>query len=290
MTSRYRIALISIAAALGAVALFLAALHPVTGAIGGLIFLLAGWALPSLVVIGLAVGLAIALPLPSIIRAFVAATLSILLGLNTSLAHLPAALTYKTQTSSDIRKSVTWDGSKYDEVDVKRRPWGALFVDPLTPRVSVGGDEGCGCMYFIDAPQSLYNERVISLLFKTVGRAGAVTRYSEHPASDEGKDVHIDLTLWHEKHSYRALIEVFDRGEKIAAFAQTGLPEHALVEPNGVGRGRIAENFWPNAFDILMHGNVFAYGVNELLPKYFPETAMADFFATVFGQLPKRQH
>jgi hypothetical protein len=143
-------------------------------------------------------------------------------------------------------------------------------------------------MFFIDAPHSLYSARVVELLFATVGRPGWATRYTDHKdPTDENKDVHIDLTLWHETNGYRALIEVFDHGERIATFAQSGLPEYALVQPEGVGRERISENFWANATDILLHDNVFAQAANAMLPKFFAEKELTEFFSKVFPRLQK---
>src|SRR5215470_13629098 len=204
-------------AALTAV-VFLVALHPATGVLGGLIYLLTARALPTIMVVALALGFAWLLPVRLAVRIAVALPLSFLLGLNTALPVLLDLVRYSPAVSYEVRRAAVWSAERHPVVNVKKRRWGPIFVVPFGPRVRVAGDEGCGCMYFLDAAQALYSDRVIATLFDAVGERGGVTDYMG--STTERMDVHIELTVWKEPDGYRALVECFDHGEKIAAFAQ----------------------------------------------------------------------
>src|SRR5262249_34334327 len=157
------------------------------------------------VVIALALGLVWLVPAPLAIRIAIAVALSLVLGLNTSLPVVADLLRYDPAVSSEVRRSVVWSTARHPVVNVKQRPWGPIFVLPFGPRVRVAGDEGCGCMYFLDAANALYSDRVIATLFDAVGERGAVMDYTG--STTEQTDVHIDLTIWDEPEGYRALIE-----------------------------------------------------------------------------------
>ena len=261
---------------------FLAALHPVTGLIGGLVYLVTGWALPSIMVIAFALGLAWLVPASLAVRVGIAVVLAFVLGLNTLFLAFGDLLDYNPAVSSDVRRAVMWSAERHAVVNVKKRPWGAIFVVPFGPRVRVGGDEGCGCMYFLDAADALYSDRVVATLFDVVGERGGVTDYTG--STPERADVHIDLTFWEEPDGFRALVEFFDHGEKIAAFVHRRIPLHALTDRTGVGRERLSDNFFENAFDILLHDNIANDLVNAVAPEYFPERELRAFFLQAIGK------
>jgi hypothetical protein len=140
-------------------------------------------------------------------------------------------------------------------------------------------------MYFLDAVDTLYSDRTLALLSAAVGRRASVKDYAglSDPSSEQ-KDAHIDLSLWERDNGYRSLIEFFDRGEKIAAFAQTGIPLHALTDRAGVGREKLTVNFFENALDILLHDNFWSHALNAVVPNYFPERELDTFFRQASGK------
>ena len=258
---------------------FLLALHPATGFLGGLVYWLTAWALPSIMVIALALGLGWLVPVPLAARIGISVVFSFVLGLNTSLPVFADLVGYKPAVSSEVRRAAVWSAGRHPVVDVKKRPWGPIFVVPFGPRVRVAGDEGCACMYFLDAANALYSDRVIATLFDAVGERGGVYAGS----ASERMDVYIDLTVWKEPDGFRALVEFFDHGEKIAAFAHRRIPFRALTDRAGVGRERLGDNFLENAFDILLHDNIFSYLFNAVAPEYFPEPELRTFFRQAIG-------
>ena len=284
--TQLRLALAVLAIAAAAALVFLAALHPLSGTLGGLIYLLSSSALPNIFIGALALGLAWLVPLPIVSRSAIAIVLSFLLGLNTSMPILGDVLDYRQTVSFEIRRAVVWGAERSNEgIGVKQRPWAALHTRPFGPRVRVGSDEGCGCMYFLDAASSVYSDRVIAALSAATGRRGGVRDYAAFSdPTQEQRDAHIDLTIWKEADSYRTLIELFDRGQKIAAFAHTRIPLSALSDRRGIGRERLAANYWENALDILLHGNLWHELLNLALPNYFPDPEFAAFFRNAAGR------
>ena len=267
--------------------LFYLSLHPASDFVGGIVFLLVGGALPSLIVVALALALAWLLPTTRFVRFLTKIALTVPIGLNSSLPDVVGSPGYRAEVSSDIRGRVVLanaDPSK--SVDVKYSNWGAFFVHPAKARVELGGDEGCGCFYFLDAKTNLYSDLIIEKLFATVMRRGALVKYDAlDDPSQERRDVHLELSFWQEASSYRSLVEVVDRGIKIAAFAHTNIPLRAYVEPIGVGRGNFDKNFWQNATDILLHSNLWTWLADQILPNYFPDREFERFIVGVVSPL-----
>jgi hypothetical protein len=83
---------------------------------------------------------------------------------------------------------------------------------------------------------------------------------------------------------YYAVIDVYDRGTKIASFRHDGLPPEAFEERAGVGRGKFATSFWANATDLLLHDNVWTRLLGRIAPSYFPESELQAFFWKVAGR------
>jgi hypothetical protein len=275
------------AGALGCAALFYVLLHPWSDMIGGALYWLIGPALPTLAVLLAAAGLAWLLPVGTVPRMVIAAVLTIPLGLNSSLAGIGDALSYKPDTSSDIRRQAAWPGAGTMSFAIKQRPWAALLVEPAGPQVQAGSNEGCGCMYFVDRRQALYSDVVIERLHRIVGRRATVTDYASlSQPGEEARDVHVDLNFFERNGAYRALVEVFDHGVKIAAFAHTNIPLRTRGDARGLGPERITANFWSNASDLLLHDNIWSDLLNRVAPGYFPEQAFRDFITASIARAP----
>lgn len=282
--TRYKVAIGFLAAAAFGVVLFYVGLHPASGALGGIVHLLLGWLLPSLAVLALALGLAWFVPAPWPARIALALVLSCVLGLNTALMKTSRVFAYAPAIAWQVDRAILFDGLSDRSVAVKRRPWGPIFAEPFGPRVRLAGDEGCGCFYFLDPTDGLYSDRVTGTLFAVVGRRGAIAPYETfQDPTQEQRDRHIDLNLFERADTYYAVIDVYDRGTKIARFRHDGLPPEAFEERAGVGRGKFAVNFWANATDLLLHDNVWTRLLGRIAPSYFPEAELQAFFWKVAG-------
>lgn len=275
------------AIALVSAVLFLLTLHPLTGALGGLVYLLTGWLLPSIFIVAFVLGLVFLIPTSLPVKIGLAVILSFLFGTNTSLPHIAGALRYQPEVTAKIERPAHLGADQFSNaVHVKRRPWSSIFVSAAGPRVRVAGDDGCGCFYFRATERALYSDLVIDSLFRVAGRRGAITDYARlADPGDEARDVHIDLTLaTRDSDFHYAVIEVFDQGAKVAHFQHNGIPLHARTERAGLGRERFDENFLVNAFDILLHDNVWTVVLRRVVPDYFPKDELETFFADVFSK------
>ena len=277
-----------LAGSLGCAVLFYGALHPWSGMLGGMLYWLTGWALPTLGVALLAAGLAWLIPAGTVLRIAIAMVLTIPLGLNTSLRDLGETLTYRPNTYTEIRQRVVWrDAASYRAISVKKQPWAAIMARPAGPQVQVAGDEGCGCLYFIDRKDTFYSDLVIDRLYQVVGRRGGVVDYAAlKDPGEEARDVHINLAFFETGKGFRAIVEVFDQGAKIAEFAQDNIPRHAIGDATGLGRERLAVNFWPNATDLLLHDNWWNAALNAAAPGRFPERAFREFIEDTISKTP----
>ena len=95
MNSRLRTAVLLLLASSGCAGTYLLSLHPLTGRLGGLLFFLLGWALPTLALATLALALAWTIGGPIVLRVLVATILSFPLGINTDIPSVEAAFRYQ---------------------------------------------------------------------------------------------------------------------------------------------------------------------------------------------------
>lgn len=277
---QFRFVWLFLSIAVLAAVLFVLALHPRSGTFGGLVFLLSGWALPSICAMALALALAFLIPAGRALQFTIAFVLSAILGLNTALPRAVDVFTYAPRIDSSVDAPVEWGGDpRFNFVNIKRRPWGPVFATPFGARVRVAGDEGCGCFYFLDASDALYSDHLAASLFAVVGKRGATVDYgAKGVQTREDSDIHIDLSLRKREDAIDAAVEVIDHGRRIAAFRHSGIPMAALIERDGLGRGNLDKNFWENALDVLLHDNIWSYALNLLAPSYFPTAEIQAFF------------
>jgi hypothetical protein len=261
-------------AAAGVTLAWFASLHPLSGALGGLYFLLVGWAMPSMPVALLAIGLSRLVPAPLPARMVLAAIQSILFGLNTALPKLPRALGYNPDLSQAVTRTASIAASKYKSLGLPREDWPPMITKPLQARLRVGSDEGCGCMYFLPADDIRYVDRLLTTMREVTG-SGSITTYETLPQSIN-EDLHVSVKFLPNGGRADAVLTVVDRGQTIATFTQRGLPDEQL--PSGVGREKLAENFWENAMEIFLRDNLWTAAAQRMARDYFPQDELRDFF------------
>ena len=271
-------------AALGCGLLYFVALHPWSGAPGGILFFLLGWALPTICIALLALGLALLLPLGLAPRLAAALLLSFVLGVNLAWPDLVALARYQPAVAAQVQGRLTVE-TPNGIVRIKRRRWPPLFTHPLAPQLRIGSDEGCMCMYFKESP--IYSDRLQSTMLRVRGTRGQVGNFM--PATlqaQEASDVHVDVTFWRDEHEQKVMIDVVDHGKLIARLGQGGIPFDAVVEREGVGREKLAENFWDNAAHLFLRDNAWSYLVGAILPSYYPGREIEQFLREAGVDIP----
>lgn len=258
--------------------IFLFTLHPVSGWPGGLIYLLVGWALPSFFLTTLCVGVASLFSKKRIVQFIIFLCALIFLGINTDLPSIVEFISYKEITKMEIRSVAQLSKQKYSYIDVKYESWPRIYTKPFGSRVQVGGDEGCGCFYFVDPEGTIYSDRFIQAL-KAINNKDALVMNENTFADYKNRDVHLEVSFYPYKSADKLLMlaEIYENGDKTAEFIHEGIPISIDIERNGVGREKLQANFFENAFDILLHNNFISSLMNLVVPSYFPQKAIDTF-------------
>lgn len=252
------------------IALEFFAIHPASGFLGGLFYLLFGsWVIPSAVNIILSVWVASLFRIHWALRLLIGVSVSFLLGVNTSLPvllnldGLPPAEVVVTR-ASPVTHSLA--------VDTRVRITNAGNSDKQTlspPGVHVSSDEGCGCMYWVsdsatypDQIQKLINERKFSDVadqYQFSDQLPNVVPYNKivhfaisfAPSSVQRKGL-LDMT-----------IDVYQGYDKVASYRQRELPIE-MQGPLGRDSKLLNGHFRANVWGILIHHNFWA----AILPEY----------------------
>lgn len=265
--------------ALASSLVFLLTLHPITSWPGGLIFLLIGWAIPNFFLLALCTGIAALFSRSRQIQLVAFLSALFILGINTDLPRMITLMNYKETTKMEIRSVAQLSNQKYPFVNVQYAPWPRVYTKPFGARVQIGGDEGCGCFYFKDAEDTIYSDRAIDAL-KVLNNKNTPVMREDTFSNYKDNDIHMNLSFYPYKTENKLLMvaEIYEAGSKTAEFLHEDIPSSIDIERNGVGRDRIMENFFENAFDILLHDNFISHLMNAVLPSYFPQKAIDKFF------------
>lgn len=247
--------------AAGLVWAYIFMLEPASGAIGGVLFLLTSWAIPTLVVCAVAVWIALLLPVKRSIQVAVSLVLSLLLGLNFSLVKIVNTWLRERPTVMTVKRVVLLEPS--DEIDGWMRTDNYAAVgDPLSSPVAVSGDEGCGCMYFVPNPRADLIERATKIIESTLGKSIIAHRnYSTFPNMPGAR---VRIRLWFEKsqNSENLLnfhFDIYEGIEETASFIENDIPfDRSIRDRIAYGRfGNQLKNnfFYVNVAEMLLHDN-----------------------------------
>lgn len=247
--------------------IFFISLHPVSFFLGGLVFLLLGWILPTIAIFSLAVWITSFFVEKSWLIFLISIPIAFLLGINTYLPLLFERNLFEKKPSFHIDEKVSFNDKKtYDNYSK------AYFVEPIFipkrlygPSFLAGGDEGCMCMYFEksdDEFDKLFREYSSAPMNKDGSRPAGWT-------SEKNKN-RIEFRL--EKQSERLAkltIEVFKEDNQTAWFQRTNIP---LKRDFPVTSGRDEKlpwggSFFVRAWDIFIHDNIFTW--DGVLPNQY---------------------
>lgn len=227
--------------------LFFFTLHPITGFLGGIFFYISEWIIPTAVNVLLSIWLTKLLIKKSEQRKIAFAVISILLGLNANLIK-PFSQFDNPEVTKSISKVL--NPEKGISVTIKDPE---LYKDILFPKdpyfapISVAGDEGCMCLYFIRSDGLLQD---------------IINSPSFHKTASQLTDAKLVLTL--EENNNRANIEIeIYQADEILSFIKM----ENILSVNIKGRyGRdlrlLNGHFYRNTLDILMHDNIWGYILN----------------------------
>lgn len=261
------------------VAVYVVSLHPITGFLGGLVFLLTGWAIPSIINLLLAAWCALMLAKPGWKRWALFLLISFTAGLNTSLPALLARAAYTDEMTAEIHRRVTVNADTPIDFWL-RGDLPPITADPLSSAVAVGSDEGCGCMYFVANESASYYETVSSIINERTRRT-LMTRsdYLQFPNMLQ-RGVHFDIDFKNDPKSIgtaQLMVTVYDGAEQTASFLQRGIPYDPELSKR-IGRDRRLLNgyFLKNTASMLLHDNFWTL-LLKTFTSYVPRGALRGF-------------
>ncbi len=275
------------------VALEFLAIHPASSFLGGTFYLLFGWwVVPSAVNILLAVWVALLPRIQWTLRVLLGVLVSFVLGVNTSLPillHLGGLpppdvvvirpLTVTHWLAVDTRSVVTNTDIPDDQV-----------LAP--PGVHLGGDEGCGCMYWVFNSatyayqiQKVIDERGLSDVvgqYQFSDQLPNVAPYSKivhfmirFSPSPVRRDDHVDMA-----------VDVYQGHEKVATYRQRQLPI-ARAGLQGRNQKLLNGHFVADVWSTLIHQGFWATLLHDRLQH---DAYAAPFEAFLQQALPPAMH
>ena len=267
------------------VALEFLAIHPASGFLGGFFYLLFGsWAIPSAVNIILSVWVASLFRIHWVLRILIGVFVSFLLGVNTS---LPVLLHLGGLPPAEVVITRAVPATHSVAVDTRVLITNTGISDDQTlapPGVYVGGDEGCGCMYWVSNSasypvqiQKLINERKFSDVadqYQFSDQLPNVAPYNKivhfavsfAPSSVQRKGL-LDMT-----------IDVYQGYDKVASYRQRELPIE-MQGPLGRNSKLLNGHFRANVWGILIHHNFWAAILPDDLQRPDYVASFTDFLA-----------
>jgi hypothetical protein len=249
------------------------AIVPASSFFGGFFYLLFGWwILPTAVNVLLATWAALIFRTQWVLRIILGVSISFLLGVNTalpSLLHLndlppPDAVVIRPlpvthSLAVDTRMVVV-------NSDIPRD----LLLVP--PGIDLGGDEGCGCMYWW-ASAPMYPYRIQGLIDKR----GLSVVPGQYQFSDQlpdvapyNKIVHFIIRFSPSRAARDDFVDmafdVYQGRDKVATYRQRQLPV-AVKEAMGRGEGLLNGHFVANVWSTLMHQGFWAMLLHDRLQR-----------------------
>lgn len=251
--------------AAGLAAAYLLALHPASGAGGGMLFLLIGWAAPSLLPLLLALWAALACRRGPALRLGVFALVLVLVGANTRLPELLSQLSAPKGSEWQVERRVK-RLDRYNFVQVGSTDVLAL-AQPALPRVTWHGSERCMCLYLGRNTEAFY-------------RGGLDSFFGQHALLDaeKGHGVHLAYEVTPDPDGRHGTVTLQFRDQQgvAATFRQPGIPLVPKLRDIG-GEGLERTNVAVHGTDLLAHGNIGLALLSSWLPSYFDRRGFAAF-------------
>jgi hypothetical protein len=246
--------------------LYIYAIHPSSGMLGGLFFWLAGWMVPSAINLLLSFFVLSFLPIRRRwkIPAFVA--ISFVLGMNTLL--VPLLMWNPPQPSSaDIRRPLhVKPGERVDAGFMSARIPGEIngTQSPSPLGVQIAGNEGCMCMWFTPPAGDTTEWQVWHVINAYLHRSDSLdggNYFTPGVKMDVAGSVHFDsrFTRGKRPETVDLLMTVYDGTELTATFTQSGIPVWTTAPESGHPDRISTYQFLPNVETMLLRHNFWVF-------------------------------
>lgn len=252
---------------------FIAALHPLSGGLGGFVFLLIGWAIPSVINLLLSAWIVSFVRTHWSLRILLFVLVSFVLGVNMSLPDL-FAHAQQPIVSSEILRSVRVTSSTPldDRLMVATQTPMDYSFGPSSLGVGIGGDEGCGCLYFVYGGHIRgYYEQLQDDIhqIKTDHKFFFFdpAKFPNAPSRKSPNGVHFDVKFTEATamaHAVDVTVDVYVGFERTATYSQRNLPVPILEDrQNGRERSLKSEHFYAYCGSMLIRRNFWMHFLED---------------------------
>ena len=253
-------------------------LHPASGFLGGFLFILLGWIIPDAVNLCLSYGVAKMFGGKSFIRKIV-----IFIFVSLSLVIIPNFRGLMTYINSDVVSGyeiVKRIESNNELVSLHTSAFAyKIFPHFLIPSHTVGGDEGCGCMYFTKNNDYRLWEYFHLNIRQTLNKKMS---YRLYPTKDEDGYFHVYTSQDKHDRYFDFYLKVMEGGEVVGTFWQKGLPISIIKEEVFSREDGLEKDFWKNSIELLLRNTFFAQFFTDYLGlSYFPTRKFNQFLKEV---------
>lgn len=240
--------------------LYIAALHPGTGALGGSFFLFFGsWFIPSAINLLFAAWIAFLFKVGRLPRAAIFIAASFFLGINTLLPALFAARPEVASSTEIFRTVHIRLGETVDAGLMAPRLPGELLYSqaPSALGVGVGWNEGCMCMWWAPPAGPSTKEQVWYVINAYVHRSGIGGPDYIGMGNLALGGVHFDARFTRSAipNTVNLLLTIYDGLDVTAVYKQSAIPVWSTLPLAPHGEGLSDEHFYHNAIHMLVRQN-----------------------------------
>ena len=239
------------------IAVFIFTLHPISGAIGGIIITLFGWAIPSALNLTMSWGVSWFISSKKITRLDTMPLISLLLGLNTNIKHV---FNYYSSinTESEIVEIIdakdgiqtTQDWYDLDDIYVPKNP----LLSPI--------DFDFGLLH-----SGFHFTANDEELFKTINYLKSTPTRSQN--------IKANISIKKNKSTVDIKITLYKNNQPISWFRKTGIPfiniRHLINDASGevslLDKPLLNGYFYANSTSILLHNNLWSHVIGRILYK-----------------------
>lgn len=245
---------------------YIIAIHPATSIFGGIVFLLLGWIIPSIFNIVFSIALASSINTKKIFQFLAFFPISFATGINSNFIYFidnnKSCISFEEKIGNKIIISdndyVKFKISGINKLTVN----GNIAIFPSNYFISsfvVGGDEGCGCMYFLQRA-SFYDKRLNNLFYE-------INNHNSKENNSENRYQVLVNTDIINRFLGNLSIEIYHGLELCSSLHIHNIPYKDIQNRYGREKRLLNGYFASNTIDMLLHNNFWCFAVG-LLPKY----------------------
>jgi hypothetical protein len=266
------------AIALALALLYVGALHPASGGLGGTFYLFIGsWFIPSAINLLLSAWIVSFIKIHRAWRIVLFVAVSFLLGMNTLLPTLIRPNQVPVTSAEILRVIRIPPGMRVDEGLMTPRLPDEVFQTsaPSALGVQVGQNEACMCMWFAQPLGESTDWQIWNVIDSYLGQSAGIwgSDYLDPGIRRMALGrAHFDVrfTRGAMPNTVNLLLTIYDGLEATATYNQAAIPVWSILPPQPHGNGLEGEDFYRNALSMLVRHNFWVYYLDNRMSGFSP--------------------